>query len=125
MKKMICMALCLSVLVTLFIGISVASAGSVTPNYSRSGITCKASVTAEKRANQYAYAEVSMKIVFARGVGLSNEGQTYTRSDKSSAWADKVNQSRTVTARVSCDNPRDEVSSKSLNGKTSWKNATD
>ena len=120
MKKMICMALCLSILLTALVGISAASAGSVQPNVSRTGVTVKASVTAEAKAGKYAWAEVSLKITFVRGCGLSNEGQRYPRSDSSNSSSNDPGESKTVTARVKCDNPRDEIGSQSATGKTDW-----
>ena len=120
MKKTICLILCLSVIFTLFIGITTASASNpvdiITQTYIINATVSgrKVSVTAAgapARSGYYSSVTASVSVVYVRGDGLSNAGSKYTKYNqktKNGGWGQGT---ASATASVTSENSADYVSS--------------
>lgn len=122
MKKIICAVLCLSIVLTGIIGITAASADTVTSSYTA---TVKGNGTyryAEKGAVQckagYRSVRVTLNlnVTFERGAGLSNAGTWYSVSGSDSASASSGQAARSLFASVSARNGADFYISGSAGG---------
>ena len=115
MKKAICLVLCLSVIFTLILGITTASAASVAARagYTKSGYKVTGTgYDAESRRGFFTHLKVYLKVDYVRGPGMTNEGQVYYKNAEkekkpSTRWTEVKSVSVTVYGKNAADGVKD------------------
>ncbi len=119
MKKMICVAFCLTILLTALFGITAVSADTYfTPSITYSGARVSTSShSAEAKAKYYSHVQVTLSVVY-RTYGT---GTSYSLHDGSSTSSNNPNQATSsVRAVVQAKNSKDYRQSSNATGRKWW-----